>query len=151
MTLLVDIKSERFIHDSLLNAAEEVLEVVRARWAKEGKVDAFAIAWPADVIKADDGEPLDGPCLALLEPLLKEERRDALSQLAQRTNAYALMLVEQRAQAQVRAVFESPHGVQSWTLTRERHGDLWVVRPVTVESDEPSMLHGLISSPRRSS
>lgn len=142
MTLLVDIKSERFIHDSLLKAAEEVLEVVRARWNKEGKVDAFAIAWPAEAVAADGGEPIEGPCLAVLEPLATEKRQASLKQFAQRTNAYALLLIEQRAQAEVHAVFESPHGSRTWTIRLERHGDRWVAKRPIVESGGESL--GLI-------
>lgn len=126
MTLVADIKSERFIHDSLVAAARQMLEVVRTGWNKNGRIDAMIVAWPAEVIASDQGRPIDGPCLGVLETVAVAKRREAIAQFARRTNAYALLLIEQRAQAEVTAVFESPHGVCCWAIPVERHGDRWV-------------------------
>lgn len=138
MTLSDHIKSERFIHDSLVKAAEEVLEVVRAQWNKSGRIQACIIAWPGVEVLTDDGAPLDGPCLGVLEPIPPAERRALVERFAYRTNAYALLLIEQRAQAEIQAVFESPHGIRGWMLPLERHGDIWVAtRPIMHSDPEP--------------
>jgi len=126
MSLGEYIKSERFIHDSLVETAKKMVAVVRTGWNKRGKVEAFIVAWPKETVTSDTGHPIDGPCLAVLETIAGEEREAAIGLFAERTNAYALLLVEQRAQKEVMAVFESPHGTCSWSIPLARHGDRWV-------------------------
>lgn len=130
MTLLADIKAERFIHKELLKRALEVVEKVKSNWNKGEKVVALIIAWPAEHINTDAGTSIDGPCIGVLAPVPEAKRRAAIAMFTERTKAYALLLIEPR-EKEVRMFFESPQGAQEWSLPLERHGDVWVAtRPV---------------------
>jgi hypothetical protein len=141
MAIFEDIKSERFIHDSLLKRAEEVLEAVRKGWNKGEKIEALVIAWPGEGVRTDDGKYIEGPCLGVLGPVPEKLRPAAIGEFARRTRAYALLFLEPKAKEEVRAVFESPHGAREWSIPLERHGDVWMAtRPVALPPPDKARL-----------
>jgi hypothetical protein len=133
MTFFQDIKSERFIHDSLLKRAEDMLEAVRRSWNQGEEIDPLVVSWPGEGIRTDDGRLIDGPCIGNLRPVLEKKRPAAIAEFARRTKAYGLLFIEPRAKVEVRAVFETPHGAREWSIALERHGDVWLAtRPVAL-------------------
>jgi hypothetical protein len=126
--------SERFIHDDLLLVAERIVEKLRGIVRANGSSAAYALTWPAEVVRGDDGASIDQLCVALLEEIPQEKRREAIIGMVQKTKAYALLFVEQREQALV-VQFESPHGARSWRLPIERRGDTWALGPAEIRTD----------------
>jgi len=139
--------SEKFIHDDLLRSAQLVVDRARELWERGEPVFAHAIAWPSEGVSTDDGKRrISGPIiLPMPEAALWQ---DALKKLIQRTKAYGLFLLEFR-EKELYAVFESPHGAQSWRVPIERHGDVRVLGDQRVSTDRECL--GLLWSPKKGS
>lgn len=139
------ITSERFIHDNLIRISERVVERACTMWEEGMKLTAHAIAWPADVVRADDGKAIEG---AIILPMPSQEHWSrALSALVERTSAYGLFLLEMR-ERDIHAVFESHHGSHAWSVPLERHGDRIVLGEPRTSDDVESI--GLLWSPKKS-
>jgi hypothetical protein len=53
---------------------------------------------------------------------------------AERTHAYALLLIDPQKE-QIKSVLETPHGTETWTMQKEWHGDIFVLKdPVRVSN-----------------
>jgi hypothetical protein len=66
--------------------------------------------------------------------------------LVQKTEAYALLLVEQREQAVV-VIVESNHGSKSWHIPVENHGDVSALGKPTERVDTDAI--GILWRPKR--
>lgn len=130
--------SERFIHENIMQQAEQLLVRFRELWktnraAKRG----FFFTWPADTVAADDGTSIEGVC----GTHLPEERGDwarVMREMVLRTKAYALLLLETR-EGEVKAILESHHGTRTWTIPIVLHGDVHVLGPANKQDDHESV------------
>lgn len=117
--------SERFIQDALIQRAEVGISTLYDTWKQEGRISPFIILWPATAIRDHQGVELEGPCLRELDQD-KGQWRKQMAEAIGLTNAYALLLVQQRAQ-QVLVILESQHGVVNWDLPIQRSGDVFTL------------------------
>lgn len=106
--------SERFIQDALAKRVETALTTLYDTWRRQKHIPPFAIFWPATPVKDTNGIQLEGPCLRELDadPGLRQRQ---MAEAIGLTNAYALVLVIQRAD-HVRVILESQHGPTNWVL-----------------------------------
>lgn len=127
------VPSERTIHDGLLKKCDGMVSELRRNYKREK--DSTAIAWVSRDIRDDAGNTIND--FVLLE--LPEDRTgwmDILLQLIQKTDAFALLVVD-RQQPGLKVVFESRFGARSWTLKEERHGDVDVLsKPIVLDDVE---------------
>jgi len=138
-------KSERFIHDELCRRSEQGVASIQQIWKEQGKIGPFFLAWPAEIVKAHDGTPIEDICRLEL-PEVKEEWSKLFQQAVELTKAYAILLCEQKEDG-VKVILESPHGTRCWTLPIERHGDVYVLGKVNIKDDVESV--GLLWRPNR--
>jgi hypothetical protein len=124
--------SERFIHDSLMWSSQQVVEAACDMWREGKKVENYAISWPSQTVRSDQGDPIDRAII--MEIPNKEEQRQALTALVARTSSYGLLLLEVD-EKQIHAVFESGHGTRAWTIPIERHGDRLALGDQKVKDD----------------
>lgn len=130
--------SERFIHDDICEAVEQGIAAMRVAWSRDHNLAPFAVSWPAETIYADDGRSIDRACAMELQAVPKEEWRQALLDLMQRTKSYALLLAEQQDGAVV-VKMESQHGAKSWHLPIRRSGDIRILGAATTQVDGPHL------------
>lgn len=122
--------SERFIWDDLLARAKFASKEVKKKWKKKRSIPTMVLAWPAETIKDDKGEPLSG--IISLEVPKEVPLMTALMDMTVRTKPYAL-LVCSVTNEELRVVIESHHGVRSWTTPIKRHGDVRVLGETRME------------------
>lgn len=132
------ITSERFIHDGLIEeVALMIVPEVRKRWrANKGKIATMIFTWPSEEVLADDGHPIKGTCCLEVPDTMTVAEATRL--MVHRTNAYALVLVEDRGD-KVQVIFESPHGTKSWTSPIVRKGDVRALGTSTEKIDTDSI------------
>lgn len=127
--------SERFIQDELVRRAEEGIATLYDTWKRHRAIAPFVILWPATTIRDVRGIELEGPCLRELDQDRTQWRRQMVEAIKV-TNAYALVLVQQRDD-QVLVILESQHGAVSWVLPINRSGDVQVLgRAKKIEDGE---------------
>jgi hypothetical protein len=144
---LEDITSERFIHRDLRNRAAGLAEEVREVWKKNFKVDTYAITWPSETVKGDDGIGITQAVLMFIPDTFTEEQKlDALKKMVVRTKAYGVALIEKKG-LEIRVLFETHHGARAWLIPLERHGDVAVPGETQVRDDAEHL--GLLWSPTR--
>ena len=136
--------SERFIHDDVVEEARGGLKAIFDAWAQEGKVDPFALVWPSKPVSfhgivTEGVLPFDMPKDRATWPQL-------LRRIIEKTEAYALLLTEQRAQ-DVSIIVESTHGSKSWSYPIRNHGDVYILEEPVEKTDTDCI--GLLWSPRR--
>lgn len=128
-------RSERFIHDSLEECAADIVEQVRETWKKTFNLDPYALTWPNDDLKGDDGSIIEKAVICALPPAATQgERTEVLRQMVARTKAYGLVLIERRGN-EIHVMFETHHGARAWVLPLERHGDVLVCGAPEVHED----------------
>lgn len=137
------IASERFIHRDLLRQAEAAVKTIYKSWRKEQKITPVLFTWPAETVRTEAGEPLEGICVLIL-PEESGARSVALREMVGRTKAYALLLIEQHSD-EVRATFESMHGARCWSIPLAPHGGVVLLERARVQDDGPCV--GLLWSP----
>lgn len=136
--------SERFIHDELLRRAEAAVAQLTTLWKKHRLIEASILIWPADTVRTDDGQPHEGLIYGELPP--ETERPAYLKKVAERWKPYALLVIEQKGSL-VKAIFESPHGTRTWTMSIAKHGDVRVLGTAKIQDDVESL--GLLWSPKQ--
>ena len=119
-------------------------EEAKKIWRKHQKLEPFALTWPKEGIKTDDGQPFDGTIICKL-PLDAAERRKALRQMVERTKAFAFVLIENLG-TRVRVLLESEHGTRVWSTPIAWHGDVRVLERTTDARDAES--EGLLWRPQ---
>jgi hypothetical protein len=132
--------SERFIHDNLAARAETIVAQARAVWNRTQALEAYAVTWPRENVKADDGKIIEHSVICQLPPCnARAERISVLRAMCERTKAYGITLVE-RANGAVLVWFETQHGARVWQMPLERHGDV-VVAGTPAVRDNTDALH----------
>src|SRR5262245_37388379 len=106
--------SERFIQIALIERAELGIATLYDTWRRNGQISPFVIFWPATTVRDSNGIELEGPCLRELDTEKANWHKQIVEGI-KLTNAYALLLVQQRAN-KVLAILESQHGVVNWSL-----------------------------------
>ena len=114
------ITSGQFIHDDLLQEAEDGLEAIPRWWRKHGRIPPSLILWPRDRVTCDDGTHVEDKIHFDL-PEDPSTWQDLIQKAVERTQAYAMFFISQRKN-EVRAIFESPHGAKSWHFPLVKHG-----------------------------
>lgn len=103
-------------------------------WSRDRHIGPVALSWPAEKLTLEDGTEYDRVVVCPL-PAKEEERPARLRLLIERTNPYALLLVEQR-KGSVKAIFESQHGARCWTLPIRDHGGVKILGDMAHEDDK---------------
>jgi hypothetical protein len=133
------IASEQFIHDQLVLRCVGMLERALEAWTPKLKVNAVAVAWPGEEIQDDVGIPIRNKVVLPF----RSPSADAacVRELAQRTRAFGLFVVEEKDQG-LYALFESPKGTVAWAFRVETHGDVRVLGTpkVTIDTDSFGLL-----------
>jgi hypothetical protein len=122
---------EAFIWRDLRLRGEKLLDDLRAHWRKTQSLPRAAFAWPAETIHDDGGRPVRDLVTFLLPD---GDPHRALTQLVQRTKAYAVLVVEPGPDS-VRVLLESKHGTVLWSLAIRRMGDLQILSSPKAEDD----------------
>lgn len=120
------ITSERFIHDGLVQKSHAIMQKAYEQWQKNEDRDCFFFLWPAETIKTDKGQALNDICVMPLKGGQKSDWFHQMKQAVVRTKAYGILML-QRSDTGVTAIFESRHGAAGWTREAERHGDVTVL------------------------
>ena len=118
------LKSEDFIWRDLIRYAQHAVTVVRAAWKKERDYPRVLIAWPSEHLHFESGRIIKNTISFAIPDEMSTKQ--AAAEMAQKTGAYALLLVEKRGQ-DLKIILESPHGARCWSLPVERHGDVLVL------------------------
>lgn len=118
--------SERFIHDDLMARAAAIADETRETWKKTRRCDAYAITWPSETLRADNGGAIENAVICQFPALFDEaQRMETLRKMVERTKAYGLVLIEKKDDV-LRVLFETHHGARAWLIPLERHGDVLV-------------------------
>lgn len=128
--------SEQPLIEELLVRAERIAEAVQRRWRNNEEVSGHCVMWPLS-------NPTDQPTIAELPPEGKD-RATFLREMAQTTNAYALVLVERKAEA-LSILFECQKRTRRWTIPLLWQGDVQRLGTPKVEDDTKAT--GLLWSP----
>ena len=117
--------SERFIQDTLVRLAEDGITTLYDTWRRHRCVDPFVILWPATTVTDSIGIDIEGPCVRELGQD-KTQWRGQMVEAIELTNAYALVLVQQKDD-HVSVILESQHGAVNWVLPILRSADVDVL------------------------
>ncbi len=153
MSNLAYFRSERFIHDGLAELAGTIAEKTREEWKKTRTLAPYALTWPSDTLKADDGGSIERAVICRFpEDFTSEQRMAALRRMVERTKAYGLVLIERHQNAlknldDIWVLFETHHGARAWRMRLERHGDITVCCAPEVREDAEYV--GILWRPKR--
>lgn len=139
--------SEQFIWDDLIEAALQLQKKVYDVWRDTRAVTDFLITWPSEVIKAQNGGMVSGPCGFSLVDIDPAIRHDSIIKVVGLTKAYALLLVE-RKENKVQIILESHHGARCWDIPIVRSGDVDVLGTANLKINTDHV--GLLWKPTRS-
>lgn len=139
--------SERFIHDDLVIKAQKTIDLFYELWKESGRIDPILLTWPAEVIKDDNGEPIEG-CCGLQLPEKKTERLTYIKKWVERTKAYALFVAENEGD-RIKAILETPNGTRTWTIPIKKSGVDFVLGEAIVKDNTECV--GLIWRPSKGS
>ena len=107
-------------------------------WSQRKVMDPVAFAWTGTKVRADDGGIVDG-VVPMELPRGTADFSDPLRQLAEKTNAFALLLIHEK-EDRVYAHFESRFGSRTWKFRVHRHGDHhYVGKDPVIEVDQVSL------------
>jgi hypothetical protein len=116
--------SLELIHQDLVEEVSWGLESLYSSWRLRGRIDPFLIIWPHRTVTFEGARVNDSIPLQLPED--EQDRRTTVLKAVKNMKAWALLLVEQRAES-VLVLFESPMGTKSWRFPIVRHGDVQVL------------------------
>lgn len=136
--------SERFIWDDLIEESQRAMIGLYEHWKKRHSIEDFLITWPAEVISAEDGSKVSGPCAFTFPVGDRAQRQDMILKTVQITKAYALLLVEQN-KAEIQVILESRHGAKCWTIPIVKSGDVATLGPHALSTNGKHV--GLLWSP----
>lgn len=137
--------NERFIHDDLIEKAQRTVDFLYGVWSKDGKIDPILVTWPAETIKDDEGNQVEGACVLSL-PHDSSKHYKAISAAIARTKAYGFLVIEQR-EKDVRVLLETPHGTRSWLIPIVKSADVYILGPAHTTVDKECI--GFIWRPQR--
>lgn len=137
-------ENERFIYDSLVRYADGSVKKIYEIWKRKKKIDPFLLSWPATVVKAYDGSPINDIC-SLELPKDQSEWPSMFRDTVRLTNPFAVLLCEQRDK-DIHLIIESEYGTRSWTIPIQRRGDVTVLGRPDVKTDVESI--GMLWRPR---
>lgn len=138
--------SERVIWDNLKKYAEAGVKSLYEQWKTKGSIDPFAVTWPGTTIFDLGGLPVTGPCTIELKRAIGSWSV-TLRRLVEITDAYALLLVEQKDN-DLQVILESHHGTRSWTIPIRQSGDVRVLGDPTIQDNVNRI--GILWEPRSS-
>lgn len=118
------ITSEKFIWDDLLKRGAAAVDNVRKTWRKKRKIPRLLISWPAEHVRTEDNKVITHTVSFQIPDGMSSQK--AAVMLAEKTKAYALLLVERRGDT-LYVILESHHGVRCWKMAVKLHGDLEVL------------------------
>ena len=131
--------SDPAIHERLLLGCTDLIDSMRYTWCESSPEENVAMTWTGTEIQDDHGHPINDRVL-LVMPDNRDEWDSVLAQLIERTEAFALLLI-QRNSERLQVLFESPYGTRLWRLKKERHGDTSVLgRPAVFDNVETTGL-----------
>jgi hypothetical protein len=109
-------------HKQLCTYVEASMKSIHETWRRNKLIDPFLVAWPCDPIPDKKGILISAPCIL---PLTADRSKWGKLRIAvvDRTNAYALLQVEQR-EVDVRAILETTEGTRCWVHPIARSGDI---------------------------
>jgi hypothetical protein len=142
------IAQERPIHDSLVRQAAAGVASIYNNWKKNGRIDPFFMAWPTGTLIGSDGAEISDICMLDLREQHKAEWPRLMREAIQLTNAYALLLCEQRAN-DISVILESTQGTRAWTVPIIRSGDVRILGKTSYRDNVESV--GLLWTPTRAS
>jgi hypothetical protein len=126
---------EKFVYNVLLARAEAVVQSARETWKRQRRIEPYAVAWPSESLKADDGTAITHAVFCAIPVEFDTAKRmKVLQQFVERTKAYGLVVVEQKENS-IRIMFETGHGAKAWCIPLAWHGDVQVPSQ-TEASDE---------------
>ncbi len=134
------IRSERFIHDQLLERCVSLVETSKKMW-RERKEPSIVVLWPGEPVRTLDGHEIEDEVIAVFP---QENKQARLRGYVETTKAYGLLVIELQPHA-LSAVFESAHGTRAWTTPLETHGDVAVLAKTKVQDNVEHL--GLLWSP----
>lgn len=128
------INSGLILHDYLVTYVDGFMRRMRRALNNGTRANPVLIFWPKKAVRADDGTMIKRMVAMDLDEVEVLNVKKHLEEMVKRTDAYAALFVDTRG-GEVRAVLESPHGSATWTMRRERHGDLTVLtEPVQADN-----------------
>lgn len=132
--------SEKFVHFALESRAEDAVKSARETWKRQRKIEPYAITWPAESLKADDGTAITHAVFCAIPAEFDTARRmKVLQQLIERTKAYGLVVVEQKDNS-IRIMFETRYGAKAWRIPLAWHGDVQVPSQTEASADRIGLL-----------
>lgn len=129
--------SERFIHDGLVEQVTAGIQGIYRHWREERNVDPFVVTWPSEPVADDKGLSITDACVLSL-PENKDKWQEMILNAVKRTKAYGVLLVERR-ENDVRAIFETKHGSRCWTMPIVRSGDIDVLKKPEITIDRENL------------
>ena len=130
------ITSERFIHDGLLRDCAGLIEKLYEIWGREKIIRPSLLLFPADYLKDDVGETINGVVSMALD--LEASHRDAIKQAVMRVGAYAFFYARTE-EHKVKALLESPHGTREWTMGVAKSGPDRVLSSSSYRDNVPGL------------
>lgn len=117
--------TDKEIHDELALYAEDMANEALQEYRRKRKLRPICVTWPGEVIKTDSGAETDKPVTCFLDTVSEAHRAEVLRKLTERTKAFGLVLIEERAD-DIRVVFETRLGTRAWITPLKFHGDVRV-------------------------
>lgn len=127
--------AQRILHENILVHLKSSIESLFGSWKKYKKIEPFAMSWPLEILRTEDGKKIDGPILLRLSDEKEEHWRGLILELIRRTDAFAVLLAEQKDD-EVRVTFESQCGSKCWRLPIAQSGDVRILRQPKVSEDK---------------
>ena len=110
-------------HSTVVNITRTTVSTVYKTWAKEQRLEPYAIAWPDEGVRADDTRNvIGGPCALELKYTPRGKWRALLLEAIDKTKAHAIFLAEQTSE-NVLLTLESRLGTISWVIPIQKSGD----------------------------
>lgn len=136
---------EAMIWADLLVKGTAAAETVRSRWPRYQYVNNFALSWVSEPILGEDGSVLTD---VVSVDLPSAVNREELKELVVATKSTAMLVGRLHANG-YSLLLETPWGSCSWSLLKERKGDLTTLStPLVKKPAEEELLLHLLWRPR---
>lgn len=109
-------------HHQLCRRVSESIKSIHKSFLRDKKIAPFIMTWPSTPIIDDYGKRIDNPCILEL-PDDQSKWTKLMLKAIDRTDAYALLLIEQR-EKDVRAILETTEGARCWLMPIAHSGDV---------------------------
>lgn len=119
-------------HNQMAEEASWGLQALYARWREHMRVRPFVVCWPGKSLKA---QGVDDKTVAFDLPEGRDRWPKLLKEIATKTKARGLLVVEQQPQAIV-VILETSVGTTSWHIPIKDHGDIRVLADIVEHTDK---------------